>query len=382
MNGTPALQSDGYYYLNVPTDSGRRMIKARSLDQLEEKRRRISPNSKPIQVEALHSFRKIHAAVQERKLELTKGRDKTLSVQNSILRRKQHYNRYFSGTRFEQLPVEKITADDIEEIYLYNLKRYDLRYKATMDMRSGIKTVMDYAMRKRLITVNPYQACDFEQFKDMILPDRRISDRGYTKAEMDAMMEFIHDRQLRDPLFYTAYAMEMQIICGMRRGEVPPLRWTDVHDGYIDICREQITIKEAKGVKEHDELVDHTKTWTDRRFPLTDAVMNLLVRLKEAQYKDGYDGIFLFPGGRNGCISNHAVYQFYRRMCDKVGVQVEQGRVRGTHAFRRNAITDIINKTGGNSILASKLYGNTPEIAEKYYYTGIDMDLAKKLLDS
>ena len=129
-------------------------------------------------------------------------------------------------------------------------------------------------------------------------------------------------------------------------------------------------------------MVDHTKTWSDRRFPLTDAVMNLLVRLKEAQYKDGYDGIFLFPGGRNGCISNHAVYLFFRRMCDKLEIPVTQRRVRGTHAFRRNAITDIINKTGGNSLLASKLYGNTPYIAEKYYFTGIDMELAKSLLDS
>ncbi len=46
---------------------------------------------------------------------------------------------------------------------------------------------------------------------------------------------------------------------------------------------------------------------------------------------------------------------------------------KGTHSFRRNAITDVVNASGGNIILASKLFGNSPEVAKKNYFTGIDM---------
>ena len=41
-------------------------------------------------------------------------------------------------------------------------------------------------------------------------------------------------------------------MCGLRRGEVPPLRWSDVHDNFIDICREQITVKESADKPEED----------------------------------------------------------------------------------------------------------------------------------
>ena len=54
---------------------------------------------------------------------------------------------------------------------------------------------------------------------------------------------------------------------------------------------------------------------------------------------------------------------------------------KGTHSFRRNAITDVVNASGGNIILASKLFGNSPEVAKKNYFTGIDMQDALECLN-
>ena len=54
---------------------------------------------------------------------------------------------------------------------------------------------------------------------------------------------------------------------------------------------------------------------------------------------------------------------------------------KGTHSFRCNAITDVVNASGGNIILASKLFGNSPEVAKKNYFTGIDMQDALECLN-
>jgi integrase len=312
-------------------------------------------------------------------LEHAKG-EKALSVQNSLVRRRQTYNRFFTGTSFEQMGVQDITARDIERIYAHNLRRYDLRKKAVIDMRCALKSVFDYSMRHGIIEVNPYLSCDFDEYKDMIVPDSKISERGYSRDEMQRVMEYLHRKQFGSQrTTYAPFALELQILCGLRRGEVPPLRWADLHDGVIEIHREQITLKATGGRPEHDEIVGHTKTWTDRIYPITDSVMDLLKRIKTAQFYDEYKGQYLFPA-KSGCISNSTVYQFYRRMCDALDIPVRPDRIRGTHAFRRNAITDVINRTGGNSVMASQLFGNSPQVAEKHYFTGVDLSAAKQFL--
>lgn len=369
-------QKDGYFYKSIKSSDGRRrMIKAESRRELKSKINAIEESTMPTPAEPQNTFLEMFDAVQERKLSLTKDAERLLSVKNSVKRRRQMYARYFSGTDFEKMPVKSIKAKHIEDIYEYNLQRYDLRRKATADMRSVLKTTFDLALRRGIIRNNPYPACDFEQYCYLVVPDSKVSERGYSQAEIDSIIELLHAQQCHKSKYYVSYALELQILCGLRRGEVPPLRWSDIHDGCIDICREQVTTKDGC------VIVGHTKTWTDRRFPVTEKVMDLLKRLKVAQYNADYHGIYLFPHG-DGCISNRAVYHLHERICDKLGITISKDCVRGTHAFRRNAITDVANKPGGGLLIASKLFGNTPTVAEKNYFTGIDLESAVKLLDS
>ena len=75
------------------------------------------------------------------------------------------------------------------------------------------------------------------------------------------------------------------------------------------------------------------------------------------------------------------VYQFYSRICKKLGIKISREEIKGTHSFRRNAITDVVNESGGNLILAAELFGNSPEIAKKNYYTGINKEEALRVLN-
>ena len=60
---------------------------------------------------------------------------------------------------------------------------------------------------------------------------------------------------------------------------------------------------------------------------------------------------------------------YHRKLCDKLNIPMSNDYRRGPHAFRRTRITDVVNATGGNVVLAALMYGNSPETIRKNYYT-------------
>lgn len=62
--------------------------------------------------------------------------------------------------------------------------------------------------------------------------------------------------------------------------------------------------------------------------------------------------------------------------------EIQKDLIKGTRSFRRNAITKVVNNTGGNVILASQLFGNSPDVALKHYFTKADEEQARKALEA
>ncbi len=69
-------------------------------------------------------------------------------------------------------------------------------------------------------------------------------------------------------------------------------------------------------------------------------------------------------------------------MCKSLEIKTSREVIKGTHSFRRNAITATVNKSGGNIVMAAKLFGNTPEVADSNYYTGLNLDEAKAVIEN
>ena len=253
-------------------------------------------------------------------------------------------------------------------------------------MKSIIKKVFDLCYREYWILDNAYARINWSdrRFANMILPDKDVSERGYSDEEMEKIRCYLREKHLANPAYLPAYALEMQIIMGLRRGEVPALRWSDIHESHIDIRREQITVKRNGGSeKEYFKIVNHTKTNKNRRYPITKELRQILEKLLAVHRKNNINSEYLFPAqSQTGVITNNAVYNFYRRMCKKLDIPISRDLIRGPHGFRRNAITDVVERSGGNIIMAAQLFGNSPEVAKKNYYTGLNMATALNVLDA
>ena len=368
--------TDGFYHIYV-TDctkkSGRKAIKSKTLEGLQEK---VLLHEKGASGTARKRFKDVFQIVLSNKLLYIKSSEKLISAKNTVRRTNSDYNRYFSGTAFEKKFIDEITKKDIENICLMNLKRYEMRKKAFASLRGILKSVFDYAFSEYLINDNIYNRIIFKKFNDMLIRDVPTSERVHSNDEVTAIMNELHRKQKARPKYSSVWALEMQILMGLRRGEIPPLTWDDVSDTQICICKEQLT-------SGNDFIVvGHTKNYKDRYFPITTDLHDFLVRLKVRNEKYYPNSNHLFPAdNKNGIITNRAVYLVYQGICQKLNIPIKDGIIRGPHSFRRNAITDVVNATNGNIIMASSLFGNTPDVATQNYYTGANLEEAKNILN-
>ncbi len=375
--------SDGYFHTAVrdrSRKSGQRQFKAKTITELKDKiyaweqgrSQTLAPS---------HTFRDVFEAVINEKLTLVKDPQKRISVQNTVGRMRSEYKRFFSETAFESKPIHLLTKRDIEDILLRNLKKYGLRKKGFQSLKNILSSVFGYAFNEYWIRENPYLRINFHRYKDMLLMDASVERRVHTPKEIERILCALHRRQNLRPGYIPAYALEFQFLCGLRRGEVPPLTWDDVTDT-VYIHREQLTEKKHDLTPERDVIVDHSKTWKNRRFPVTEEAAVLIERIKAAHSVGHWNSPFLFPAKtENGCITNNTLYNLYRRICREQDIPISREFQKGPHSFRRNRITEVVNAPGGSFDLAAELFGNSPQVAKSHYFTGLDLEKAKRILE-
>ena len=129
-------------------------------------------------------------------------------------------------------------------------------------------------------------------------------------------------------------------------------------------------------------ICNYTKNGKARFYPIADMEKEFLEKLKRIHDRYYPDSQFLFPADtKNGCITNNIAYQHFHRICRKLKIPVSRDCIRGTHAFRRNAITEVVNMSNGNFVLTAQMFGNSPETIRKHYYVGENVDTLREILN-
>lgn len=366
-------KGDGRWHTYIPDESKpnkRKSVAKRNKEDLEKYLIEFYTTLNP-----KNTFKELFQIVQENKLLLIKTEEKLISAKNTQLKNYSDYKRYFADTDFENKPIDTITKKDIENVCLMNLQRYDMRKKTFASIRGILKSVFDYAYSEYLIVDNVFLRVNFKQFDNMFVATVPIQKRIHSDEEIVSFLDELHRRQKNRPVYSSVWALELQILIGLRRGEIPALTWDNITENGILICQEQITTSDNQFV-----IVNHTKTYKDRLFPLTDDLKDFLARLKQMHKTYYPDSIYLFPNRENTApITNRAVYLVYRNVCKKLGISKEKGIIKGPHSFRRNVVNSLIKSSGGNIFLASTLLGHSPQVAEKNYFTGIDTNTAQAI---
>lgn len=372
----------GYYrvYVKDPTSpSGRRQIRDKNLENLKERVYDFIKGTP--QSDTTVTFKDAFEYAQ--KFELTNvSPERQYSKNNTINRNASEYKRFFDGSAFERKPIESITMRDLDIEIRVILKRLQLSKKGMESIRGIINMTFKRARYAGLISSNPAERLIWKDYKRLLVEPTPITDRSYTADDIEKMHEFVIAKHASDPRYIPAYALEFQMIVGMRRGEIAPLRWEDIDFEARTIYIHQEQISQQKKHADSEFICNYTKNGKSRYYPIAELELEFLLRLKQVHDKYYVDSPFLFPADtKNGCITNNMVYQFFRRMCNKIGIPISSDCIRGTHALRRNAITEVVNNSNGNCVLAAQMFGNSPETIRKHYYTGEDVAVLRSILD-
>lgn len=96
-----------------------------------------------------------------------------------------------------------------------------------------------------------------------------------------------------------AYAIWLSVLTGMTDGEIAALRWDNIEDNCIHICREQRIIEDAYG-SAYADLSYSDDNYCNRRVPLTDDIRGLLDEIRTQAFSKEYvfpdDGSFTVEG--------------------------------------------------------------------------------------
>lgn len=384
-------KSDGCYHLHLHNAEGKtisRTVKAKTIEELKDKIYKYHKDMLPSSLTFAEMFQQ---AQQDVFRYVKQDSDAYRSKLNSSNRRQQLFDRFISGTLWEKKKITTFTVQDIDDMILYNLQRYDLRTRALSSLKSIIRMTFDYAISHGCIKYNPYPDLDSRRYRDLLVPDAPVRERGYTEDELNRILNYLHQKEESDPRCTTSWALELVVICALRRGEVPPLRLEDIQWGRQPGLYLHRTLLEVRNTDSDNKIgyypVEHTKTHKDRLYPMSDQLKEFLDRylpIRNAHYPTSP---FLFPARRwdnknhrweeGGMITDQTIPSFYSRMCTQLGIKRDSSCIRGTHAFRRNAITDTMVASGGNIDLTAQIFGNSPETIRKAYL--LDMNYDAKL---
>lgn len=366
-----ALKPDakGMYRIWVPdtkNTSRKTRLYAKNIDNLKEKvyqHLKDVPGSKVNQ-----TFKYVFEEAQKYELTNTTP-ERQISRNNTVARNNAFYKRYFDGTEFENIPISLISVRDLDTFIRELMKKFKFTKSSRNALRTIINLIFKRAVYMEWIHENPAAKLIWKDYDRFLYSSAPISKRAYTDKEISKMIEMDRERQKKDPAFITPYAHEFQTITAFRRGEICPLLWEDVdfERGTIYVHQEQLEDR----LKDHKlYIVDYTKTHKDREYPIADQEEEFLKKLYAVHEKYYPDSPFLFPADTpNGCITCQSVMSYHRRLCEKLDISMSNEYRRGPHAFRRTRITDVVNATGGDLMLAAQMFGNSPETIRKNYYT-------------
>lgn len=379
--------SDGRYHIKIKNKESefyRKSLAANTIEELMEMVYQHEIGNCKV-IKELMTFEDAFMRSLEEKIKFCKNKDRLPSVKNTVNRYKGDYAKYVEPTPIAHMPVKYITKQHVEQVLDSAIIKYKLKKTGFNNIKIVIRHALKYAYSIGLVDEVVIDRISNDRYKNSFEDDVDLNDRMHSDEEINRLLEGIKEKHATDPAYIPAYALELQIFSELRRGEIPPLRWSDVHMGehFFTICREQITQKsEKKGMPEEHVIVNRTKNGKSRNLPIYSAVAPIFAKLWEVHIKYYPNSEYVFPdlNTKNGCITNNVVYRFYYRLCKKQGIELSREFVKGTHSFRKTLSTKIAESFGVE--IASQIAGNTPAVLNKNYNAGISLDRKYEILEA
>lgn len=243
---------------------------------------------------------------------------------NTIKRHQQHYNKYLRDCTINKLPLKRIDDLFLEQVCNSLVRDYNMSNKEWGNVRTIIKGMFEFAYRKRYIKENPMPNVNIRvKFRQVVKKSGKS--QTFNTEELEMLNEYL-DKMFQETGDSAFLCVRVNMLLGLRVGELVALKWSDISENHIHVVREEV----RNQVTNKCEVVEHTKTHTDRFVILPDKAKRILEKIpKENEF------IFVRNGER---IRARQISYVLEKYAERMGVSVKSThKMRKTYASILNA---------------------------------------------
>lgn len=276
--------------------------------------------------------------------------------EQSLMRYENDYNRFFSGTKFEQIPISEVTESQIRTFIVQNIKEKKLTAKTYAGLRLLINGIFKFAKQegKTKISISNFFA-DLD-VHGMCQPPARPQE-AYSEFEIK---KIIKECEKCGDVIALCIILDFQI--GARISETVACRWSDVNFKHatLSINGTAVTYKDPITKKRIHRIQDMPKTFAGERVVfLTDSAVETLHKL----YKLTGNNEFICSDVNDGhIIESNTLRKRLEKVCNKIGVEY-----RATHAARRTMGTMLLNSDMPEDLVRKQMGHSDIATTRKYY---------------
>lgn len=280
----------------------------------------------------------------------------SFNSENTLIKYRTDYERFFSGRDIESMDIKLFNEENVKQFIILMCKENHLAPKACKTLCGYMRNVFKSAKIHRDIEENLFDYLETKQFyqfctKKVKTPEQRtISNREFKLLYEQFQLDYQNQ-----PNYIPTYAVEFASLTGFRVGEISALMWSDIQNGMIIVNKSE---KYNRNTKEY--WIGATKNGKERYMPLTEEIMNLLVRIKKVQKEYGYDSQYIFAN-ENGRVHAPVISSCAKNKCKQIGIPYKS-----IHAYRRTFSSNL-KCNGVSTTVVASLLGHTEEVNEQYY---------------
>lgn len=245
---------------------------------------------------------------------------------NTIKRHRQHYAKYFEKSVLHKKKLSQIDEIMLEQECNRIVKQFNLSSKEWTNVKTILKGMYEYAVRKHYLSQNLMGNVKITiKFRQIVKKTGKTE--TYNTEELLQLNKYL-DAMYAETNDAAFLAVKLNFLLGLRVGELVTLKWEDISDEkHLHIMREEIRDQTTNQY----QVVDHTKTHTDRFVILIPKAKELLAKIEP-------QGEYLFM--RNGKrITARQVAYVLEKYAERQGV-----KTKSTHKMRKTYASNLNSK--------------------------------------
>ena len=307
-----------------------------------------------------YSFKTIFEAALNEKIRTEAPKEKTI--------RDYHISyRAFITDEFGARDIRLIKPSELKE-YIQTVSASKAPSKKRFYKFKGILNLaFEYACdpERRFIEFNPVPSKNKAYAKNFTPTSRKPEDKAFQPDEVELIRTHLWERVHKERYDVNGYAILFSSETGVREGEIPSLKWSDITGNAIHIHSQQNDEhRDGKKVFYYNPTTKNEKgiSSNGRYIPITNRIRAILDELKEKQNDLGIISEWVFCKEDGSWITTVSYYESLYRVTKKLGLKLSNN-----HAFRMALNSYVYVPMGLPVTERAKLLGHSVETNLKYY---------------